>query len=121
MTASPAASPPSPEAYSRGQSRYADSGCDKRKVGGMAQIDPTEQGFQVEADLIAEGFGLTPDEVALRMRDGRMTSRCEKGEGEDEGRWRLTFYSEGRTLRLTLGPDLQVISRASFAAPRRSG
>ena len=87
----------------------------------MAQIDPTEQGFQVEAELIAEGFGLTSDEVNRRMRDGSMTSRCEKGMGEDEGRWRLTFYSQGRTLRLTLGPDLQVISRASFAAPRRPG
>lgn len=85
----------------------------------MAGIDPTQEGFQVEAELIAEGFGLTPDEVSRRMRDGRMTSRCEKGEGEDAGRWRLTFFSEGRTLRLTLGPDLQVISRASFAAPRR--
>ena len=87
----------------------------------MASIDPTDEGFQVEVELIAEGFGLTPDEVNRRMRDGRMTSRCEKGMGEDAGRWRLTFYSGGRTLRLTLGPDLQVISRASFAAPRRSG
>lgn len=85
----------------------------------MTRIDPTGEGFQVEAELIAEGFGLTQDEVSRRMRDGRMTSRCEKGTGEDEGRWRLTFFSEGRTLRLTLGPDLEVISRASFAAPRR--
>lgn len=87
----------------------------------MTGIDPTGEGFQVEAELIAEGFGLTQDEVSRRMRDGRMTSRCEKGTGEDEGRWRLTFFSEGRTLRLTLGPDLEVISRASFAAPRRPG
>ena len=85
----------------------------------MAQIDPTEQGFQVEAELIAEGFGLTPDEVNRRMREGLMTSRCEKGVGEDEGRWRLTFYSGGRVLRLTLDTDLNVISRASFDASRR--
>ncbi len=87
----------------------------------MTQITPDGEGFQVDAELLAEGFGLTADEVARRMRDGRITSRCEKGVDEDEGRWRLTFFSEGRTLRLTVGPDLEIISRASFDATRRPG
>ena len=87
----------------------------------MAGITPSGDGFQVDAELIAQELGLPPDEVAQRMRDGRITSRCEKGMDADAGRWRLTFFSEGRTLRLTLGPDLEVISRASFAAPRRPG
>lgn len=84
----------------------------------MTGITMTEQGFQVDAELIAESLGLTPDQVATRMRDGQITSRCEKGEGTDEGRWRLTFYHQGRALRLTIGPDHQIISRASFDAPR---
>lgn len=85
----------------------------------MAVIDPTEGGFQVDAAILAEWLGLPADEVALRMRDGRITSRCEKGEGEDQGRWRLTFYAEGRALRLTLDSDLQIIRRASFDTPGR--
>lgn len=85
----------------------------------MTQITPDGEGFQVDAELLAEGFGLTADEVARRMRDGRITSRCEKGEGADAGRWRLTFFHAGRALRLTLGADLQILSRASFDAPRR--
>ncbi len=87
----------------------------------MARITPMDQGFQVDAELIAEGLGLPPAEVTQRMRDGRITGRCEKGMGEDEGRWRLTFYSGGRALRLTIGPDLDILSRASFDAPRRPG
>lgn len=84
----------------------------------MAGITPSGDGFQVDAELIAQELGLPPDEVAQRMRDGRITSRCEKGMDADAGRWRLTFYSEGRALRLTLGPDLQIVSRAVFDAPR---
>lgn len=84
----------------------------------MAGIISTEQGFQIDAELIGKEFGLPPGEVAQRMRDGRITSRCEKGVDADEGRWRLTFYSDGRALRLTLDPDFQVVSRALFDAPR---
>lgn len=85
----------------------------------MAGIIATDEGFQVEAELLGQEFSLPVDEIAERMRDGRITSRCEKGEGADAGRWRLTFYHDGRALRLTLGADLQILSRASFDAPRR--
>lgn len=84
----------------------------------MADIISTDEGFQVDAELIGKELGLPPEEVAQRMRDGRITSRCEKGMDADEGRWRLTFYSDGRALRLTLGPDFQIVSRAVFDAPR---
>lgn len=57
----------------------------------MAGIIATDEGFQVEAELLGEEFDLPPEEIAERMRDGRITSRCEKGEGADAGRWRLTF------------------------------
>ena len=85
----------------------------------MAGIIATDEGFQVEAELLGQEFGLPVDEIAERMRDGRITSRCDKGEGADSGRWRLTFFHAGRALRLTLGADLQILSRASFDAPRR--
>ena len=85
----------------------------------MAGIIATAAGFQVEADLLGEEFDLPPEEIAERMRDGRITSRCEKGEGADAGRWRLTFFHAGRALRLTLGADFQILSRASFDAPRQ--
>ena len=71
----------------------------------MAQIDPTDEGFQVDAELIAEGFGLTPDEVNRRMRDGRMTSRCEKGMGEDAGRWRLSVRCGNRRWQAIVEAD----------------
>ncbi|MDO5528822.1 MAG: DUF6522 family protein [Paracoccus sp. (in: a-proteobacteria)] len=75
--------------------------------------------FQVDAELLSGAFGLSQAEIKARMRDGRITSRCETGEGEDAGRWRLTFQHEGRALRLVVDGTGAIISRASFPAARR--
>ena len=83
----------------------------------MAQIDPTDEGFQVDAELIAEGFGLTPDEVNRRMRDGRMTSRCEKGMGEDAGRWRLSVRCGNRRWQAIVEADGTVGTQRTEVIP----
>lgn len=85
----------------------------------MAAVKRDEGRFEVDASVIAEGFGLDPAIVAGLMREGRITSRCETGVADDAGRWRLTFYHQGRALRLTVDAAGRVISRARFATPRR--
>lgn len=40
--------------------------------------------------------------------------------GADEGRWRLTFYCEGRALRLNVDAGGRILSRARFDVPRRN-
>ena len=47
---------------------------------------------QVPAAVIAYGFDLETSMVQLLMRSGELTSLCEKGEKEDIGRYRLTFF-----------------------------
>ena len=63
---------------------------------------------------------LKPLRVPELMREGRITSRSEHGEGEDEGRYRLTFWHERTTLRLVVQADGTVIgqSRIVGAPPR---
>ncbi|MEF9605041.1 DUF6522 family protein, partial [Paracoccus sp. PXZ] len=56
----------------------------------MSKIDLTEQGFVIEAQELAAAFGLEPGRVPELMRENRITTRCETGEGEDAGRHRLT-------------------------------
>ncbi|MBU3030594.1 DUF6522 family protein [Paracoccus marinaquae] len=80
----------------------------------MSDVELTAEGFVVDAGLLAAAFGLQSSVVQDMMRNGRITSRSERGQGEDEGRWRLTFYYEARALRLTLDADGTVLSKASF-------
>ena len=47
---------------------------------------------QVPAAVIAYGFDLETPMVQSLMRSGELTSLCEKGEKEDNRRYRLTFF-----------------------------
>ena len=55
---------------------------------------------QVPAAVIAYGFDLEAPMVQSLMRSGELTSLCEKGENEDIGRYRLTFFYMNRRLQL---------------------
>ena len=86
----------------------------------MSRVERTEEGFVVDADLLAAAFRLPPAAVRDLMRDGRITSRCETGVDEDAGRWRLSFYHGGRVCRLTVDADGTLIGRATFPNPTRT-
>jgi hypothetical protein len=76
-------------------------------------------GFVVEARLLAEAFRLREGEVRALMREGRITSRCEAGEGADAGRWRLTFFHGERACRITVDAEGRVLGRATLPAAGR--
>ena len=61
--------------------------------------------IQVDGAIIAEGLAIEPFLLQERMREGSITSRCERGIGEDAGRYRLTFFTDKRQLMLVV--DLQ--------------
>ncbi|MFP7570092.1 DUF6522 family protein [Marivita sp. S2033] len=84
----------------------------------MTAVQIGEDGFVVEAEIIAEGFGIQAADVQGLMQSGAMTSRSETGVDEDAGRWRLTFFYDGRAFRLTVDQDSRILSRATFDAPR---
>ena len=50
------------------------------------------------------------------MRQGRITSRFERGEGADAGRFRVTFFHGPRRVRLTLDGDGPVLQRSRVTA-----
>jgi hypothetical protein len=84
-----------------------------------ARIDRQDGQFVIPADLIADAFGLDPAAVPGMMRDGRITSRSERGIDADAGRWRLTLYCGDRAFRLTVDDTGLILSRSRFAAARR--
>lgn len=56
----------------------------------------TDGQMEIDAAFIAERFGFTLERTRVLMRQGQFRSLVEKGEGEDEGRWRLTLRCGNR-------------------------
>lgn len=86
----------------------------------MSQIEINQDGFVVEASVIAAAFRLAPEDIQPLMRNGEITSKCETGVGEDEGRSRLTFHHDGRALRLVVDQAGTILKQASFPVRTRA-
>ena len=84
-------------------------------------VTVTADGFEVDAAIIALAFGLDPTDLRERMRAGDVVSLCERGEGTDAGRFRLTFRHAGQVLRMTLDSEGRLLKRSTFDKPARSG
>ncbi|OYX44086.1 MAG: hypothetical protein B7Z02_06790 [Rhodobacterales bacterium 32-67-9] len=84
----------------------------------MTRVEREGDGFVVDAAILSAAFGRPEPEIRAAMADGRMTTRCEAGSGEDAGRWRLTFFHAGRAFRLTVDAEGQVLKRAIFDVPQ---
>ena len=67
---------------------------------------------EIDAREVAKGLGIDASLVHPLMRAGSITSRVERGEGQDAGRTRLTFFLENRRLQLVLEGD-RVVGRYS--------
>jgi hypothetical protein len=68
--------------------------------------------FSVDAALVGELLDVAASEVLALMRDGKITSRCERGEGEHAGQYRLTFFHAGRRARLSVDAAGRIIKRS---------
>lgn len=79
-----------------------------------------EGGFTVDAEDLGPLLGLDPSLVPGLMQVGRITSRSETGEGEDLGRFRLTFRYGAITVRLVVTAEGELLhqSRIRGAGPR---
>jgi Family of unknown function (DUF6522) len=79
---------------------------------GMPVIKFEQSAIQIDAAIIGEGFGIEPALVQTLMREGKITSRHERGIDEDAGRRRLTFFLEHRRLSLVVDEAGNVIQRS---------
>lgn len=79
--------------------------------------------FVIDADRIAARFGWSAGEWRDMQRRGLVTSRVERGEGEDQGRWRLSVICGNRLWLAVVSDDGALIDeRVDFvpAQPPRS-
>ncbi|MGB7088597.1 MAG: DUF6522 family protein [Methylovirgula sp.] len=77
----------------------------------MLKIGFEHEAVQIDATIMAEGFGITPSLLRESMQGGRITSICERGIDRDDGRYRLTFFSDSKRLRFIVDERGNVIQR----------
>ena len=85
----------------------------------MDPINFTDQTITIEADLVAKGLHVDPEALRMALRDGTVTRTVEKGEGDDAGRYRVTFFAPERRLRLLFTAEGQILQSSSVAYRRR--
>jgi hypothetical protein len=76
------------------------------------ELERTEEGFSINASSLGELLNIPPSCILVMMRKNQITSVCERGEGEHEGQYRLTFLYEGRRAQLTVDETGQVAQRS---------
>ena len=71
--------------------------------------DPGEPVIEIDAARVARGLGLQVAWFRKLMDDRKITVLCERGTGEDAGRWRVTYYHDDRRLRLVVDAQGNVL------------
>ncbi len=78
----------------------------------MTPITFEDGDIQIDAAIVAEGLGIAPPVLLKRMREGTVTSFCERGLDSDAGRHRLTFLSAYRRLSLVVDESGTIVERS---------
>jgi hypothetical protein len=82
-----------------------------------AIINVDGDSIEIDAAIVAAGFGIVVSHVPVLMRDGEITSICERGAGHDAGRYRLTFFYQSKRLRVIVADDGHLIRCSTIDRP----
>ena len=78
----------------------------------MKRIEFADGAVQIDASIVAEGLGIALPLLREGMRAGTITSLSERGIDADQGRHRLTFFSEHRRFRVVVDASGAIIQRS---------
>lgn len=84
------------------------------------RLERNGDGFAIDASILSELLSVPASRVQDLMRQKEITSLCERGEGEHEGQYRLTFFHKGRRARLNVDELGMVIRRSVIDFDNRS-
>ena len=79
----------------------------------MKPIEFAEGAVQIDASIVAEGLGIALPRLREGMRAGTITSVSERGVDADQGRHRLTFFSEHRRFRVIVDASGAIVQRSA--------
>ena len=79
----------------------------------MKGIEFADGAVEIDASIVAEGLGIALARLKEGMRKGTITSISERGVDADQGRHRLTFFSEHRRFRVVVDASGTIIQRSA--------
>jgi hypothetical protein len=79
----------------------------------MKGIEFADGAVEIDASIVAEGLGIALPRLKEGMRKGTITSLRESGVDADQGRHRLTFFSEHRRFRVVVDEQGTIIQRSA--------
>lgn len=79
----------------------------------MKSIEFADGAVQIDASIVAEGLGIALPRLREGMRAGTITSVSERGVDADQGRHRLTFFSEHRRFRVVIDASGAIVQRSA--------
>jgi hypothetical protein len=80
----------------------------------MKGIEFADGAVEIDASIVAEGLGIALPQLKEGMREGSITSLSERGVGADQGRHRLTFFSEHRRFRVVVDASGAIVQRSAI-------
>ena len=75
-------------------------------------IEFSNDTFLVDATLIGQLLNLPAARVPDLMREGQITTACERGMAEHEGEFRLTFFYRNCRARLSTDPTGRILRKS---------
>jgi len=79
----------------------------------MKGIEFADGALEIDASIVAEGLGIALPRLREGMRAGTITSISERGVDADQGRHRLTFFSEHRRFRVVVDASGAIVQRSA--------
>ena len=79
----------------------------------MKEIEFADGAVEIDASIVAEGLGIAVPRLMEGMRNGSITSLSERGVDADQGRHRLTFFSEHRRFRVVVDASGAILQRSA--------
>jgi len=84
----------------------------------MSRVEIEACDVNIDAAIIAAGFGIDPARVQPLMRKGLITSLCERGLDADAGQYRLTFFHGKQRFRLVTDAAWNILERSTTEGDR---
>ena len=77
-------------------------------------VEFSDNTFLVDAALVGELLRIPPTRVPAMMREGRITSACERGMDEHAGEFRLSFFYRNRRARVSTDLAGRILRRSAI-------
>lgn len=74
--------------------------------------------IEIDAALVADGLGLEVPAFRQLMDDRKIAQLCERGTGPDQGRYRASFYHQGRRVRLVVDASGRLLAPVEVTPAR---